>query len=63
MNLLEQFSNIRFYLIGPFPKGEIGGLVLNIILALLAIGISFGFGAILGYSGFIFFSLIWSAAI
>jgi polar amino acid transport system permease protein len=50
MNLLEQFSNIKFYIIGPFPKGDIGGLVLNITLALLAIFISFGFGALLGTS-------------
>jgi polar amino acid transport system permease protein len=50
MDLLEQFSNINFYLLGSYPKGEIGGLFLNIILALLAIGFSFIFGALLGYS-------------
>ena len=50
MNLLEQFSNIKFYLIGPFPKGDVGGLTLNIILAAIAILLSFGFGALLGYS-------------
>lgn len=50
MDLIEQFTNIKFYLIGPYPKGEIGGLALNIILAFLAIVLSFGFGALLGYS-------------
>lgn len=50
IDILEQFSNIKFYLLGPYPNGEVGGLLLNIILAALAIGLSFGFGAILGYS-------------
>ncbi len=50
MDLLEQFSNIKFYLFGPFPKGDMGGLTLNIILALLAIFFRFGFGAVLGTS-------------
>lgn len=50
MDLLEQFSNIKFYILGPYPKGDLGGLLLNIIMAILAIVLSFGFGAILGYS-------------
>ncbi len=50
MDLLEQFSNISFYLIGPYPKGEMGGLMLNVIMAFLSITISFVFGALLGYS-------------
>jgi polar amino acid transport system permease protein len=50
MDLLEQFSNINFYLLGPYPKGEIGGLLLNIIMAILAICLSFVFGVVLGYS-------------
>ncbi len=50
MDLLGQFSNIKFYLLGSYPQGEIGGLLLNIILALLTIGLSFGFGVLLGYS-------------
>ncbi len=50
MDLLEQFSNINFYLLGSFPKGEMGGLFLNIIMALLAICLSFLFGVLLGYS-------------
>jgi polar amino acid transport system permease protein len=50
MDLLEQLTNWHFYLFGSFPKGDIGGLLLNIILALLAILSSFIFGALLGYS-------------
>jgi polar amino acid transport system permease protein len=50
MDLIEQFSFIHFYLLGSFPKGELGGLLLNIIMALLAICLSFLFGVILGYS-------------
>jgi polar amino acid transport system permease protein len=50
MHLIEQLSNINFYLFGSWPKGDIGGLFLNIIMALLAIGISFIFGALMGYS-------------
>jgi polar amino acid transport system permease protein len=50
MHFIEQFSNINFYLLGSYPKGEIGGLLLNIILAILAICLSFVFGVLLGYS-------------
>jgi polar amino acid transport system permease protein len=50
MHLLEQFLNIDFYLFGSYPKGDLGGLALNIILAILAIAISFLFGVALGYS-------------
>jgi polar amino acid transport system permease protein len=50
MDLLEQFSNVSFYLLGPYPNGEIGGLLLNVIMAFLAISISFVFGVVLGYS-------------
>ena len=50
IDLLGQFEYIQFYLFGPYPKGDIGGLSLNIILAVLAISFSFVFGALLGYS-------------
>ena len=50
MGLLEQFSHWNFYLLGTYPKGEIGGLALNIILAALALSLSFIFGVMLGYS-------------
>ncbi len=46
--LIEQFSNWRFYIVGP--SGELGGLTLNITLAVLSLGISFIFGVLLGYS-------------
>ncbi len=50
MDLLDQFSNIHFYLLGPYPRGEIGGLALNIIMAFIAIVTSLFFGIVLGYS-------------
>ncbi len=50
MDLIEQFSNINFYLFGSYPKGDMGGLFLNIIMAFLAISLSFLFSVLLGYS-------------
>ncbi len=50
MDLLGQLVNIKFYLLGSYPKGDVGGLLLNIIMALMALGLSFGAGALLGYS-------------
>ena len=50
MHLLEQLNHWNFYLFGSFPKGDLGGLFLNIILAALAISSSVVFGALLGYS-------------
>jgi polar amino acid transport system permease protein len=50
MDLIEQFSNINFYLLGSYPRGDIGGLMLNILMAFLAISLSFIFGVLLGYS-------------
>lgn len=50
MHLLEQFTNWHFYLLGSFPKGDIGGLFLNLILAFFAILFSFIIGVMLGYS-------------
>jgi len=50
MMLFEQFSNWRFYLIGPYPNGPLGGLVLNIILTIVSLCISLVFGVLLGYS-------------
>jgi len=48
--LLSQFENWDFYLYGSFTGGEPGGLLLNIILAVLSLSISFIFGVLLGYS-------------
>ena len=50
IDLPGQFDYIWFYLFGPYPKGDIGGLSLNIILTVLSISFSFVFGALLGYS-------------
>lgn len=50
MHILEQFGNWKFYLFGSFPVGELGGLLLNIILAILSLSLSFFIGVLLGYS-------------
>lgn len=50
MGVLEQFSNWDFYLFGAFPDGEPGGLLLNIIFAVLSLALSFSFGVFFGYS-------------
>ena len=49
MYFLEQFSNWHFYLFGAWPRGELGGLLLNIIMAALSLSISFVLSWILGY--------------
>lgn len=50
MEILKQFSNWDFYLMGAFPEGEPGGLLLNIILAVMSLALSFIFGVFFGYS-------------
>jgi polar amino acid transport system permease protein len=50
MYLLDQFLNIDFYLFGSYPKGDLGGLILNIMLAIIAIAASLLVGIALGYS-------------
>jgi polar amino acid transport system permease protein len=47
--LVEQLSNWRFYLVGAYPKGAVGGLFLNIVMAILCLTISFFVGAIFGF--------------
>lgn len=46
---MEQFSNWKFYLLGSYPHGDLGGLVLNIMLAALSLSISFIISWVLGY--------------
>jgi polar amino acid transport system permease protein len=48
MELLGQFANWKFYLFGAYPAGPMGGLSLNIILAVLSIIIGLFMGALLG---------------
>lgn len=48
MYFLEQFSNWKFYLVGSYPTGELGGLLLNILLAAIALSASFVIAIILG---------------
>ena len=50
MYFIEQFMNFKFYLLGLYPKGAISGLVINLILVLIAISISFFLGLVFGYS-------------
>jgi polar amino acid transport system permease protein len=50
MDILGQLENLKFYLFGAFPKGAIGGLTLNIILAAVSLSLSFFVGVLLGYS-------------
>lgn len=47
--LLEQLGNWKFYLIGAYPVGQIGGLFLNISIAIICLSISFFIGAIFGF--------------
>ncbi len=49
MHFFEQFSNWDFYLLGTYPVGELGGLVINILMALISLSISFVLSWILGY--------------
>ena len=46
--LIEQFGNWKFYLIGAYPAGPLGGLFLNISMAVICLAISFIIGAIFG---------------
>jgi His/Glu/Gln/Arg/opine family amino acid ABC transporter permease subunit len=50
MHIMEQFGNWTFYLFGAYPVGALGGLTLNIILAILSLSFSFFAGVLLGYS-------------
>jgi polar amino acid transport system permease protein len=46
--LIEQFENWKFYVIGAYPAGPLGGLFLNISMALVCLLISFFVGAVFG---------------
>lgn len=47
--IIEQFGNLNFYLIGAYPKGTVGGLLLNIMIAILCLIMSFFIGAVFGF--------------
>lgn len=49
MHIMEQFENWQFYLLGSYPNGDLGGLALNILLALVSLAISFFLGTFFGY--------------
>jgi polar amino acid transport system permease protein len=46
--LIEQLGNWKFYLTGAFPAGPLGGLLLNIFMAIICLIVSFFIGAIFG---------------
>lgn len=45
----DNVINLRLFLIGTFPEGLIGGLGLNIVVALIAFCVSFAFGHLLAF--------------
>jgi His/Glu/Gln/Arg/opine family amino acid ABC transporter permease subunit len=47
--IIEQFGNWKFYLVGSYPNGPVGGLAINIIIAILCLVFSFFLGAIFGF--------------
>jgi polar amino acid transport system permease protein len=47
--LFEQFGNWAFYLFGAYPKGDFGGLSINISIAFFCLVISFFIGALFGF--------------
>jgi len=49
MHFIEQLGNWKFYLLGAYPVGDLGGLALNIIMAFYALTISFFLSWIPGY--------------
>ncbi|UCD34775.1 MAG: ABC transporter permease subunit [Nitrospiraceae bacterium] len=50
MGAFNMLANWDFYLMGAFPRGEPGGLLLNLIFAVLALSLSFSVGVLFGYS-------------
>ncbi|TNF56796.1 hypothetical protein EP227_00340, partial [bacterium] len=46
--LFEQFGNWKFYFMGAYPTGQVGGLLLNIAMALVCLISSFFIGAFFG---------------
>jgi len=48
MGILEQFGNWKFYLMGTYPAGELGGLLLNILMAILSLSFGFLMACVLG---------------
>jgi polar amino acid transport system permease protein len=46
--LIEQFGNWKFYLMGAYPTGQVGGLFLNIAMAFVCLISSFFIGAVFG---------------
>ncbi len=47
--LIEQFGNWKFYFLGAYPNGPVGGLFINIAITLFCLVFSFFIGAIFGF--------------
>lgn len=47
-SILEQIGHWKFYLMGTYPAGELGGLSLNILMAVLSLVLGFFLACILG---------------
>ena len=48
MDLFDQIGHWKFYLMGTYPAGELGGLLLNILMAFLSLALGFLAACILG---------------
>jgi len=46
--LTEQFGNWRFYLLGSYPTGPVGGLAANLMMAILCLSLGLVAGIVLG---------------
>jgi polar amino acid transport system permease protein len=46
--LVEQFGNWRFYLLGAYPAGPLGGLAMNILLTGVSLSLGLAMGILLG---------------
>ena len=45
--MTDYMNDFRFFLIGPYPNGELGGLAISLILALITMVSGFVLGMIL----------------
>jgi polar amino acid transport system permease protein len=46
--LTEQFGNWRFYLVGAYPAGPVGGLAVNLLLTVICLSLGLAAGIIIG---------------
>ena len=46
--LTEQFGNWRFYLVGAYPAGPVGGLAVNLLLTVICLSLGLAAGVVIG---------------